>query len=586
MSIEKIGPYRLGQKLGRQSRHQVYEAVHESTGETYAVKLVNITSKVDRDFAIKRIELEAKILKRLDHPNLVRIIEASIEGNTLYFVMEKVDAEPLSAILGRRGKVAWDLAVDYALQVAQGLEYLHNQDLLHLKVTPDKVLVSPDGRVKLTDMRVNRARKRRWDDSGNRVLDTAAYLPPEQLAGEDVSIKCDMYSLGVMLFEMITGKLPFDPETLPRLIQRKRFLTPPSLASIELDTPIWIDRLVSQLIAGDVARRPHTMHAVVLSLLETKKMDATRMGVAQRTAKGFNPVTMGNDTAEARRLLGMDKKEKPPRDYSIPILAASLVLVVVLLGIGVGWVLTPPKPEVLIARARELVDAGDFESLVLAERDCLEPLLERAPDGPFAEAAQTLLTETQARLAGCRVEFDILNQRPPKSRAERQCMDAWALEEENKLIEAWNAYRDAAHSIDLESEDRDFGLFAALKQKELAAKIAAREEARGEVEKELSEILIGLDTDKEQALARLETLVAIYGESEPLQDLMGPAAAMLTRIKEQALLDSTETAADESQDSSDDASSPNNQSTDEGDSPASSETDEPTSTTDDQSTSE
>lgn len=530
MSIEKIGPYRLGAKLGRQSRHQVYDAVHEETGEAVAIKLVNITTKVDRDFAIKRIELEAKLLKRLQHPNLVRIIDAAIEGNTLYFVMEKVDAEPLSALLGRRGKLAWDLSVDYALQIAEGLEYLHDQELLHLKVTPDKILVTPDGQVKLTDMRLNRARKRRWDDSGNRVLDTAAYLAPEQLAGEDVSIKCDMYSLGVLLFEMITGKLPFEPETLARLIQRKRFLSPPGLAAIELDTPIWLDRLVSQLISGDIARRPHSMHAVVLSLKETKKMDATRMGVAQRTAKGFNPITMGNDSAEARRLLGMETQEKPARDYSVPILATCLLLVVILLGVGIGWSMIPPKPEALLSRARELVAAGDFESLVLAERDCLKPLLERVKQGPMVEEAEELMLETRARLAGCRIEFDLVNQRPPKSRIERRCMDAWMLEEEKKYREAWDAYRAIAKDTDPESEDADFGLFAELKQRLIAEQIASGEAARKELEAELFEILNDLETDHEESIARLETVLALYGSSPQHNDLMEPARQILQRL--------------------------------------------------------
>lgn len=532
MSIEKIGPYRLGQRLGRQNRHQVFSAVHEETGNEVAIKLVKITSKVDRDFAVKRIELELRILKRLDHPNLVRIYDADIEGDLLYFVMEKVDAEPLSAILGRRNKLAWDLVLDYSLQIARALEYLHEQDLLHLKLTPDKVLVSPEGKVWLSDMRVNRARKRRWDDSGNRVLDTAAYLAPEQLAGEDVSTKCDMYSLGVMMFEAITGKIPFAPETMGRLIQRKKHLSPPSVAAVELDVPVWIDRLIAQLVHGDAARRPHTMHAVVLSIEEAQKMDASKMGVAQRAARGFNPVTIGKDSEEARRLLGMRKKpEGKPRDYSVVLLSVALMVVVLLLGIGMGWALTPAKPEKLMAKARELVAAGDMQSLLLAQRDCLNPVLERDPEGPFADEARELLDLSEARIAGCRIEFDLDRQRPARSRGEQRCMEAWLLEDDEEWLSAWETYGEAAAESDLDSEDRGFHLFAKLRQKELARLIANAEGAQAEFEARLDEVLALVETDRPAAIEKLTVALALYDQSESMTELVTTSRNYLENLK-------------------------------------------------------
>lgn len=518
MSPTQIGPYRLGERLGRQTRHQVFAATHIETGEQVAVKLVNLTSKVDHDFAVKRVQLEARILERLDHPHLVKILDALVVENQLCFIMEKVDAEPLSQRLRRRGKLAWDLAVDHARQLAEALDYLHQEDLLHLKLTPDKVLVSDDGQIKLTDMRINRARKRRWDDARSRVLDTAAYLAPEFLAGEEVTAKCDLYSLGVILFEMITGKLPFEPDTMERLIQRKRHLTPPSVSSLVMECPVWVDKLVASMIAGDPARRPHTMHAALLSLIEAQKMDASKMGVAQRVAKGFNPLSVGRDPGEARRLLGMEEKpEKTPRDWSIPALVAGLALVILLAGLGIGWALLPLSPDKMLERARELVAADDAATLSEAKRTYLLPLLEKVPQGPLNDEARQLLDVAETKLAGRKMRLNYKFDREPNSEGERLCRAAWLREEDEEWLAAWRLYRNAAQAADANSEDRGYHLFAQQEMKRIAEILAKQDDARERIQTETETAAQEFAAQKlDAAQARLQELIAIYGESETL----------------------------------------------------------------------
>lgn len=541
---QQLGPYRLGRRLGRHSRHQVFEAIDTRSGATVAIKLVRITSKVDRDFAVKRLQLEARMLVRLNHPHLVRVLDADIVDDSLYFVMEKIDAEPLSAILSRRGKLAWDLAIDYARQIAEALDYLHQEDLLHLKVTPDKILVTPDGRIRLTDMRVNRARKRRWDDARSRVLDTAAYLAPEFLAGEDVTEKCDLYSLGVILFEMITGKLPFEPDTMGRLIQRKKHLNPPAVSSLIAETPVWVDALVAQLIAGQPGRRLPTMHAAVLSLVEAQKMDASKMTVAQRLTKGFSPLSVGRDPEEARRALGIAEKAKRKSvDPQIPLLIGGLLLVVALIIGGVVWSMLPPNPDTLIARARELVEADDAVTLAVAKTDCLVPLLERYPDGPHAAEARELLDQAETKLAGRRMRLDYKLDRAPRSEAQQLCLNAWLREEDDDWPAAWERYREAIRTIDPDGPDRGFWLYAKEQSAIAAEKIASRPESAETIRSEYAAAVALVEQgETDEARRRLEELVALYGAHAPLDELMETVRAGLEALP-------VETAADETTES-------------------------------------
>ena len=465
------------------------------------------------------------MLKRLDHPNLVKILDADIVDQQLYFAMELVEGEPLSQVLGRRGKLAWDLAVDYLRQAAQGVDYLHQQDLLHLKLTPDKILVSEDGKVKVTDMRLNRARKRRWDDSRARVLDTAAYLAPEFLTGEDVNQKCDTYSLGVILFETITGKMPFEPETLARLVQRKKHRTPPRLASLVMECPVWIDRLVDQMIAGDPQKRPHTMHAVVLALEEVQKMDATQMGVAQKMVGGFNPLTAGGNKEEAKRVLGVKDKrnDREPIDLTLPAILGGLVLVLALMVGGIAWTFTPMSEEKLFAKAKALIESEDNLSLTEAKRDYLEPLLEKYPDGEYAEEAQELLDVADRRLAQQRMRLNYKLGRDPRSSGEEFNVVAWRREEAEEFEEAYFLYREGADNIVPEGRDRGHLLLARFKADELRELLVKDPEASDRIADHCERVATLVEEGKQKAAQGLaKKLIELYGEQPDLQAALGP----------------------------------------------------------------
>ena len=180
MENTQVGPFLIVKKLGNNRRQRVYHARQTEQNRDVALKFIAIPPEVEWTKALNKIELEVKELQKLDHPNLVKVYGAGVHEERVFFATELVDGESLSAILSRRGKLTPDLVVEYGRQIADVLRYLHHRELIHSKLTPEKILITNDHKVKVADLRLNRSRRRRWDSRRHRELDIAAYMAPEQ----------------------------------------------------------------------------------------------------------------------------------------------------------------------------------------------------------------------------------------------------------------------------------------------------------------------------------------------------------------------------------------------------------------------
>lgn len=470
MTTKTIGPYELQQKIGSHSRHHVYRAIRSETGAEVALKIVRMPSKVKHESAKKKIEFEARLLKRLNHPNLVKILDAGVEDQNAYFVMEPTDGESLSSLMSRRGKLAWDLAVDYAKQIAAALEYIHSLELVHLKMTPEKILIESGGKVKIADLRVNRAKKRRWDVSRQNEVDVAAYMSPEQLDGSGGTAKSDLYALGVVLFEMLTGKLPHEPDTLPRLLKRKQHLAAPKVSLFSVDCPIWLERLVARLLAADPLERPHSAEAVIHALNEVQKIDAQGTGVAEHLAGGFNALTAGQDKSEAKRVLGR-KEPRPEIDPALKNmiwLSAALGATMALSVFGIWYAVTPPSEEKLYAQAKAMIDQGDSRSLKIAHSRYVEPLVKHYPNGVHADEVQEWVDLIEMDYARNKmIRRHNLGQQA-RSAAESLFLQGYQIEQFGDNLKALEIYQQVVDTVDKEGEQRAYHLMAAKKVDELS----------------------------------------------------------------------------------------------------------------------
>ena len=191
----------------------VYLARDIELDRAVAVKLLAENLAGDPSFE-KRFVREARLAARLSHPNVVSVYDAGEDGGRPYIVMEYVEGETLADLLARRGRIPPDEARGLALQAANGLAHAHAAGLVHRDVKPQNLILRGDGTLKIADFGIARAAEATALTQAGTVLGTAAYLSPEQALGEEVGPAADVYSLGAVLYELLTGRPPFELESL------------------------------------------------------------------------------------------------------------------------------------------------------------------------------------------------------------------------------------------------------------------------------------------------------------------------------------------------------------------------------------
>ena len=207
------GRYRLESKLGSGGMSTVYLARDEMLERRVAAKVLHreISDQPDQ---IERFRREARAVAQLSHPNVVAVIDAGEDGGRPYIVFEYVDGETLKQRIDRLGRLPLDEAAAYAIEIGRGLAAAHARRLVHRDVKPQNVLIDTEGRAKVTDFGIARALEQDGLTKTGRVLGTTDYVSPEQAMGKDVDARSDIYSLGIVLYEMLTGEVPFQAETL------------------------------------------------------------------------------------------------------------------------------------------------------------------------------------------------------------------------------------------------------------------------------------------------------------------------------------------------------------------------------------
>lgn len=395
MENTHVGPFKIVSQLGNR-RQKVYRALQTEQGREVALKFIKLPPTVEWDKAIAKIDREVIGLQALSHPGLVKVYGAGVDGQRVFFASELIEGESLATVLARRGKLTPDLVVEYGRQIADVLRYLHSKDLIHSKLTPEKILLTSDHRIKIADLRLNRPKKRRWDKTRRRELDTAAYMAPEQFV-DGATQKSDFYSLGVVLFEMLTGKLPYPPDTIGRMTKMKMKAEVPSVASHVMNCPIWLDKIISQMLSPDAKARPHSARAIVLAFDEIKNIDATKKPAISQISGGFNPLTIGADRSEARRLLGVKKKKKKRAvNNQTPLIQTVGFQVVAFLAVAcfIIYCLIPESSSEIVARAAIMVESEDPVQWAEAER-LLKPLMDG--DSDVQQTSEKLFFEARRR---------------------------------------------------------------------------------------------------------------------------------------------------------------------------------------------
>ena len=203
--------YRLEARIGAGGMSTVYRALDETLQRQVAIKLLNREVASDSD-QLERFRREARAVAQLSHPHIVGVIDAGEDENRPYIVFEYVEGETLKDRIRRVGRLPITEAVAYAIEIARALGAAHARHIVHRDVKPQNVLIDEEGSAKVTDFGIARTLDEQGLTADGRVLGTTDYVSPEQALGQPVTGQSDLYSLGVVLYEMLTGEVPFKGE--------------------------------------------------------------------------------------------------------------------------------------------------------------------------------------------------------------------------------------------------------------------------------------------------------------------------------------------------------------------------------------
>jgi serine/threonine-protein kinase len=249
-TIRQLGRYEIISELGQGAMGVVYKATDPLIDRGVAIKTINLGLALeDRDEYEGRFYQEAKAAGRLSHPNIVTIYDVGKSGDVAYIAMEFLQGRELREILNDSQTLPVERVLDIVIQVALGLTYAHEHGIVHRDVKPANVMVGADGHVKITDFGIARMESASVRTQTGMILGSPKYMSPEQVMGKVIDQRSDIFSLGVMLYEMLTGKTPFGGENINAIMYQTLNSIPPPPGSVNPAVPDMLNYISAKALA-------------------------------------------------------------------------------------------------------------------------------------------------------------------------------------------------------------------------------------------------------------------------------------------------------------------------------------------------
>jgi hypothetical protein len=456
----RVGPFELERKLGVGGMGVVYLATYLKNGRKMAVKVLAPEMSADGRL-LKRFLREMAILSRLRHPHIVRYYGGGKDKTQHFYAMEYMDGGSVEQMLKKKGRFTWDETIAYSRQVALALEYAHNHGIIHRDLKPANLFLGKDGLVKLGDFGIARDTQATALTAAGRTVGTYAYMAPEQISGKPpVSRKTDLYALGCVMFEMLTGKPPFNAPTAAEMLFAHLEEEPPQINSAVPDCPVWLDQLVSKLLEKDPEERYYDALALQVALDEVTQKVTEERTAAQQTIAGNGAGATVPGASMDQTSTGKKKKKKKKKFVPMYERTWFLGCCLALLILGVAWGLWPHSEKQLFARAQGLQKREDWTGA----KDQYTRLL-NSPE--FGDQAREEVDNIDVKLAENKALTSMRLNREPESEAERLVMEGLRFEQFKDRISALARYRSLVELLKDREADHKYVNLARKKMKEI-----------------------------------------------------------------------------------------------------------------------
>jgi eukaryotic-like serine/threonine-protein kinase len=313
----KYGRYEIIKELGRGSMGMVYLAHDPNINREVALKILRPDRVESADF-VQRFLKEARAIGRLAHPNIVTVYDVGEDQKTVFIAMELLEGLPLN-VHARDKALSIDEITELGIEIASSLDYAHGKGIVHRDIKPPNIMITENGRVKITDFgiaHIDDAEATQQTQAGE-ILGTPNYMSPEQVLGKKVDGRSDLFSLGVILYELISGIKPFKGENLGSIFNAITMTDPVKLADVKPDTPQALSDIIMKTLSKDPALRYQTGKEMADALAATRKKQQVEAGILPRKVKPGKRIATAAIIAVAVLLIAAaifimtGKKDKP-----------------------------------------------------------------------------------------------------------------------------------------------------------------------------------------------------------------------------------------------------------------------------------
>jgi eukaryotic-like serine/threonine-protein kinase len=400
--------YRIQQRIGSGGMADVYLAEDTHLGRSVALKVLHRRFAQDHEF-VERFRREAKSVAGLSHPNVVGVFDRGDHEGTYYIAMEHLPGRTLKEIVETEAPLSQERAIDLGEQILHGAGYAHRHGVIHRDLKPHNVIVDDEGHAKVTDFGIARAGASEMTETGS-IMGTAQYLSPEQAQGHAVTAASDLYSIGVMLYEMLAGRLPFEGESAVSVALKHLSEQPPPLAQFRPDVNPALEGVVMAALAKDPAQRWQSAEEFAQGLEAARtQIEAGVDGALDLAA--VTPVPLPAPPPEAVPVADGDGVPPPAVEparrrrrrwpwFTIGLL--TLALAGFLLYLGLSGALGPDRVEVprvtgqQLVQARAVLERAGFEVVEtrVRSRQPLDQVIDQDPNaGEEADDGSTVTLE-------------------------------------------------------------------------------------------------------------------------------------------------------------------------------------------------